>query len=50
MLITPAEFAASLTSNPARVWVWAYKADVAAPELAGLKVVRTRGEYVVLQR
>ena len=50
VLITPAEFRASLATNPARVWVWVFKGDMQAPELAGLKVVRERGEYAVLSR
>jgi len=50
VLITPAEFEASLATNPARVWVWAYREDARAPQLAGFEVALARGEYVVLRR
>jgi len=50
VLITPAEFAASLATNPARIWVWAHREDARAPQLAGFEVALTRGEYVVLRR
>jgi hypothetical protein len=36
--------------NPARVWVWAYREDARAPQLAGFEVALARGEYVVLRR
>jgi 4-amino-4-deoxy-L-arabinose transferase-like glycosyltransferase len=50
VLVTRAEFAASLARDPAPVWIWVHQADLQAPELAGLHVVRRRGEYAVLRR
>jgi len=49
VLISPSEFLDSLRTNPARVWVWVHKADLADPELAGFQIVRERGEYAVLR-
>ena len=50
VLITPREFRASLGNNSARVWVWAHRHDMNAPELAGFEIVLARGDYVVLRR
>jgi 4-amino-4-deoxy-L-arabinose transferase-like glycosyltransferase len=50
VLITRGEFKESLAKNPARVWVWAHKADVHEPELNDLEIALTRGDYVVLRR
>jgi len=50
VLVTPAEFAASLVTNPARVWVWVHKNDMVAAELTGFEVAARRGEYIVLRR
>jgi 4-amino-4-deoxy-L-arabinose transferase-like glycosyltransferase len=50
VLLTRAEFQASLATNPARIWVWAHRADMNVPELAGFELVLAFGEYVVVQR
>ena len=50
VLVTPEEFAASLVTNPARVWVWLHEEDASAPELTGFEVAARRGAYVVLRR
>jgi 4-amino-4-deoxy-L-arabinose transferase-like glycosyltransferase len=50
VLVTPAEFAAGLVTNPARIWVWVHKEDAVAAELTGFEIVARRGEYVVLRR
>jgi 4-amino-4-deoxy-L-arabinose transferase-like glycosyltransferase len=50
VLISPADFRASLSNSPARVWVWVHKAELKKTELSDFEIVRERGEYAVLRQ